>query len=231
MRAQEKNAKEGRPSNAGRADFPRIPSLDAQHEMACQGQGRFKRCCQTESRGKSLLYGLCFDGFMIIARLCRVPFGVIAFGIQSGGFGKIEVGNEEVFFAVGNVSHVIARRIDEAGGGVLMAHGLVHAGKVDGVFGGAALHGFFIEGDAPFLGFTRGFVATGDLGLKNDLSTAQNRPSRGFGIAPPFVANDNAKLDAVDGEDFALSVWNIIFLFAARCDLVFGLMSEQSPGG
>ncbi len=113
----------------------------------------------------------------------------------------------------------------------MMAHGLIYAGKVDGVFGSAALHGFFIKRDAPFLGFTRGFVAAGDLGLKDDLSPAQNRPSRGFGIAPPFMANDNAKFDAVDGEDFALSVWNIIFRFTARGDLVFGLMSEQAPGG
>ena len=81
------------------------------------------------------------------------------------------------------------------GGGGGGEAGVVYGGEVDGVFGGAAGDGVFVEG------WDRGGFQK--VGVEDDVGSMAGGPADGFGIAPAFVADGDSEGEGSGLEDLA----------------------------
>src|SRR5215216_499455 len=70
----------------------------------------------------------------------RIVLGVEAAGDEARCPREVEVVHQQVLPAVGNVSQALPLRVDQGRGGLLVAHGVVDAGEVDGVLDAAGDH-------------------------------------------------------------------------------------------
>src|SRR5690242_13848004 len=160
---------------------------------------------------------------------CRLVRSPQPAGKQSGRFIEVQVGDQQPFCAVRLVAQQRTIRTRDRRSRRGARAGIIHAGEVTGIFGGAAQNGFLVE---AVVGVGEcGWAVTARLGgvemrVKDDLRAVTRGPSDRFWIAPTFVTDRDPERERA-GPENAPSATRGVRAFFGRIDLHLILKAGQ----
>src|SRR5215207_2278773 len=157
----------------------------------------------------------------------RIERWVEAPGAQPRCLRQIDVVNQELLLAVGDIGEALPFGTEEAGRRVLVAHRVIDAGEIDRVLDAARHHRLLVVGRcgiSPSIDGCATAVTARELRVEDKTGAAGRRPAHAFRVAPPLMADRDSERDPIDLEEPALTVGDIERFFFEG-DLILRLVA------